>query len=257
MLDYAELDGRIVLKEATISSYDGAAGGHEDARFTIERRSSDGSYTCYWRSTRCHSIQVDLDHFLPYLLIDRRNVGPRDRERSWHNAFLLCFAEPLDDLKALLSRFSYLGSMRTAPPSLYKPVTVPPEEVGASGEYAAQMLHARRGDRVHYIPPLIISDEGVEAPSVVRSVNLVDAVNDVLRALSIDTSLRIEDIKDVGFRLLFGQASLLHVGRGQEGTPLAEYQKACPQYTHCAFEEGEAHLHPKVQTRLAHLGPRR
>ena len=39
---------------------------------------------------------------------------------------------------------------------------------------------------------------------------------------------------------------------GVGDTSLAEYERACPHYTHCALEEPEAHLHPKVQTRLAH-----
>src|SRR5262249_18547047 len=144
-------------------------------------------------------FRVELDHFLPYLLINRSNVGPRDRQRSWHNAFLLLFAQPLDDLKMLLSGFSYLGSMRMPPPSLYQPVTVPPEEIGASGEYAAQMLHARRTDRVHYLPPLRIDQDTVEVPGGVRSRNLVEAVNDVLADLGVDSSLHIDDVKDVGF----------------------------------------------------------
>lgn len=74
--------------------------------------------------------------------------------------------------------------------------------------------------------------------------------------------------------LLFGQANLQHVGRGLsyllpviqlglvadplrfktngDAMPLADYAEACPRSTHCAFEEPEAHLHPKVQSRLAH-----
>lgn len=78
----------------------------------------------------------------------------------------------------------------------------------------------------------------------------------------------------IGFRLLFGDANSTHVGRGLtylfpivepglfadplrfrgefgEMTP-EEYKQACSGYTHIAFEQPEAHLHPKVQTRLAH-----
>src|SRR5690606_4559885 len=92
--------------------------------------------------------------------------------------------------------------------------------------------------------------------------------------LGVDTKLRVEDIQNIGFRLLFGDASLTHVGRGLtyllpiielglfadpqrfEGEvgeqSLQAYRDACPGYAHLALEEPESHLHPKVQTRLAH-----
>lgn len=274
-LEYAEQGGRIVLKRLVMDSFTDypTADGEHDAQFTLARQ-ADGTYRCIWRRETASKISVDLDHFIPYLLLDRRNVGPRDRNRSWHNTFLMLFAQPLDDLKALLSSFTYLGSMRTAPPSLYKSATVPPDDIGVSGEYAAQMLHARRTDRIHYLPPLGIDGGEVELPDQVHARSLVDAVNHVLGALGVGEELAIDEIKDVGFRLLFGQASLQHVGRGlsyllpviQLGliadplrfdprmgdSPLDEYVAACPSYTHCAIEEPEAHLHPKVQSRLAH-----
>jgi predicted ATPase len=272
-LTFSENDGRIVLKEVQLWSL--PHGGDSSAEIWINaRRQSDGTYACFFRDEGASKLGVELDHFVPYLLINRRNVGPRDRQRSWHNAFLVLFAQPLEDLKSLLTGFAYLGSVRTLPPTLYRPATVAPEDIGVSGEYAAQMLHARREDRVHYLPPLRVEQDEVLVPDIVRSRNLVEAVNDVLGSLGVDSALKIDDIKDVGFRLLFGQASLQHVGRGLsyvlpviqlgliadplrfqpalQDTTLEEYEKACPYFAHCAFEEPEAHLHPKVQTRLAH-----
>jgi hypothetical protein len=272
-LSYAELAGRIVLKEVVMTSSGVGSAPTTGAHFVLKRH-ADGTYKCSWRNQPASALQVEMDHFLPYLLINRSNVGPRDRQRAWHSAFLLLFAQPLDDLKALLSGFAYLGSIRTQPQSLYRPVTVPPDDLGVSGEYAAQMLHSRRADRVHYLPPLLVEGDVLKVPDKVLSRNLVDAVNDVLSLLGVGTSLEIDDVKDIGFRLVFGKASLQHVGRGLsylvpviqlglitdplrflpklEDVSLAEYERACPSYTHCAFEEPEAHLHPKVQTRLAH-----
>lgn len=273
-LKYAESQGKTILESITLSSL------QDPSRpiFYLQRESS-GQYDCFWHSQVWQDFQhagklsVELEHFLPYLLIERRNVGPRDRQRSWYNAFLLLFAQPLEDLKALLTGFSYLGSMRTLPPSLYRPATVPPEEIGISGEYAAQMLHARRSDAVHYLPPLQVKDEQIDIPDTLRENSLADGVNDVLHALGVDASLDIEDVKDVGFRLLFGRANLQHVGRGlsyllpviqlglisdplrfksKGALGIEEYQLECSSYGHCAFEEPEAHLHPKIQTRLAH-----
>jgi predicted ATPase len=273
-LDYAELSGKTILKSIKVSSLQEML----EPSFNFYRRDS-GTYSCFWKNTAWGSHQpagklsVELDHFLPYLLIERRKVGPRDRQRSWYNAFLVLFAQPLEDLKTLLTSFSYLGSMRTLPPSLYRPATVPPEDIGVSGEYAAQMLHARRADVVHYLRPLQLRDDQVILPDTIQQSTLVDGVNEVLQDLGVDASLSLEDVKDVGFRLLFGRANLQHVGRGisyllpviqtglisdplrfmpTDSLSLDEYREACPSYGHCAFEEPEVHLHPKVQTRLAH-----
>jgi predicted ATPase len=103
---------------------------------------------------------------------------------------------------------------------------------------------------------------------------LVDAVNIMFSALGINTPLKVEDVQDVGFRLLFGNASLSHVGRGlgyllplielgliadplrfigQKGSMSTEdYSRLSPSYAHIALEEPEAHLHPKVASQLAH-----
>ncbi|NUQ76852.1 MAG: AAA family ATPase [Polyangiaceae bacterium] len=279
VLDYAELEGRTALTEVTLASYINTELGKPNALFVLKRQ-ENGSYLCHATGGEvldhlASVIQVELDHFLPYFLIDRRNVGPRDKQRAWYNAYLFLFAQPMDDLKQLLSNFIYLGSMRTQPPTLYRPASVPPDDIGVSGEYAAQMLHARRTDRVHYPPPLRVEGDAIYVPDTVRARTLVDGVNDVLNELlGMGIPLRIDDVKDLGFRLFFGQASLQHVGRGlsyllpviQLGLvadplrfeptlldmPLDDYEKACRGYTHCALEEPESHLHPKAQTRLAH-----
>jgi len=240
------------------------------------RRSSTGEFEVFFNGQKKPSGQVRaaLDHFLPYLTIDRRNVGPRDSQRAWHNAFLILFARPLDDLKRLLLGFGYLGSTRGLPPTLYKAASVPPEEIGVSGEYAAQVLHARRSDLVNYLPPIETGDERAIVPTLIRSSPLVDAVNDVLAHLGVRTSVNIQDVQDLGFRLRFGKASLQHVGRGltyllpvveyglildpsmgapvPAGTTPREFELALTRFSHAALEEPEAHLHPKVQTRLAH-----
>ncbi len=87
-------------------------------------------------------------------------------------------------------------------------------------------------------------------------------------------SLGFNTTENVGFRLLFGKASLDHVGRGIgyllpavllglvadplrfqepiEDLPLSDYLGRCETLTHAALEEPEIHLHPKVQTQLAH-----
>jgi predicted ATPase len=97
----------------------------------------------------------------------------------------------------------------------------------------------------------------------------------VFGELGVAAQFRVEDIKDVGFRLLFGKSSLQHVGRGisyllpvveagliadplrnkpiGEQVSLAEYLEQCDTIAHTALEEPESHTHPKVQTLLAHF----
>jgi len=103
---------------------------------------------------------------------------------------------------------------------------------------------------------------------------MVDGVNQVMSDLSINSKIRVQDIQEIGFRLMFGEAGLAHVGRGLNSLlplvelgliadplrfqdsikdmALADYIQRCPTFAHIALEEPEAHLHPKVASRLAH-----
>ncbi len=239
-----------------------------------------GGHMLYWysedkgRGDPAFDIDVELNHFFPLVSIDKSSMGPRDKQRTYYNGFRILYEQPLADLRRLLTGFHYLGSTRMAPPSIYRPATVPPEEVGVNGEYAAQLLHARRIDSVHFVPPLVSNNGSLRLPEKVLSRPLADAFNLVLHELGIDGDLKVRDIENVGFRLLFGEASLDHVGRGigyllpavmlglvadplrfQEPTDdltLQEYLDRCQTLTHAALEEPEIHLHPKVQTQLAH-----
>jgi AAA domain, putative AbiEii toxin, Type IV TA system len=85
-------------------------------------------------------------------------------------------------------------------------------------------------------------------------------------------------VRELGlFRILFGKAPLNHVGRGighvlpvlvaglladpllgeKNGAavdlPLGDYLDSCPYIPCLALEEIESHLHPKAQSRLAHV----
>jgi len=220
-------------------------------------------------------LGVTWDHFIPHLTLDRTGLGPRDLDRVRHNLWQFCFEQPLEDLRALLHGFGFLGSTRAMPPTLYRvSASEPPDSVGASGEYAAELLHARRNDLVHYLPPLSLVDNVPVVSDTVRAMPLVDAVNDVFRCMGIEDELSIDDVKDIGFRLLLGKASLQHVGRGftyllplieygllldpmrfqgEAGTqPREAFLEGLTRYALAAFEEPEAHIHPKLQSQLAH-----
>lgn len=258
----------LVLSRSTPSIYE------NDFRVDFIR-GRGGNFTVLTNRELGISFGIEWDHFIPHLTLDRSALGPRDTNRIRHNLWMFRCKQPLDDLRALLRAFGFLGSTRSLPPSLYRvSASEPPDTVGASGEYAAEILHARREDRVHYLPPLQLKNNVPAVDPTVRAEPLGEAVNSVLSAMGLGGSIAIEDIKDVGFRLLFGRATLQHVGRGLtyllpiieygllldpkrfDATPedlsLDAFMNSLPGYSLAAMEEPEAHLHPKLQAQLAH-----
>jgi predicted ATPase len=265
-LNYGELRGKTILNSIELKATVCFNTQTTTTSFRIVR-DNEGNLESYFANERAHQMVVSLEHFLPYLNIDRRHVGPRDRQRSWANAFHLLFDDSLEDLKLLIKGFSFLSSTRGLSPSLYRPSTEPIDNIGVSGEYAAQLLQSHKSDYVHYFLP-DEADPGA-LPQFCEQ-TLVKAVNQVLQVLGVDSGVSIEEIKNAGFRLLFGKASMQHVGRGltyllplvqlglvsdpmrfkyRPSMGAADYEQL--SYIPCAFEEPEAHLHPKVQSRLA------
>lgn len=238
-------------------------------------RLADGSYECFYLGSRVQEVLVELDHFIPYVQLDpRARTGLANQARDAAQTFDDSFATPLHDLGELLRGLFFLGSTRDEPPNPH-PANQAPEDLGARGQFAADMLYAHQGDLVHYLPPVIVEDERpATAPTTVRAQPLATAVNEVFTALGVDTKISIEDIRGYGFRLLFGSASLAHVGRGINHLlpivelglitdplrfdatfgdgPVDKYLARCTRTAHCAIEEIESHLHPRVQSRLAH-----
>lgn len=244
-------------------------------QFKVElTRRDEGTFAVIIDGDTVDDFGVEWDHFIPHLTYDRSGRGPRDTNRIRHNLWLFRCRQPLEDLRVLLRGFGFLGSTRSLPPTLYRvSASEPPESVGVSGEYAAEILHARRDDVVHYLRPVRIEHNIPSVESTVQARPLVEAVNDVFAAMGLVGKISIEDVKEVGFRLLFGKATLQHVGRGLtyllplveygllldpkrfEGSdPVArdEFLASLTSYSLAALEEPEAHIHPKLQTQLAH-----
>lgn len=267
-LHTSEIYGDAKITKLELRSFSG------EQETTLDIEFGGQSCACYWNGKLASKISVELDNFIPILSIDKKNLGPRNVERAYHNAYLVIFEQPLEALKALLSEFHYLGSARQPPPSLFKPATADPGDIGVSGEFAAQLLHRRKNDIVHFLPLFTIKDEKIKTVANVTASTLEEAVNSVMRSLSIETPLQIKDIENIGFQLMFGKASLSHVGRGlgqllpmvelglfsdplrfngnATELPLEEYLEECTGFGHIALEEPEAHLHPKVASLLAH-----
>ena len=267
-LSYSDMNGKVVLDFVELYTSLEAAALKEKSLSALLRISKDveGRYECSWSGTTRKKMEVGLHHFIPSLSIDKRNVGPRNTLRSLANAFNILFAQPLDDLEALLKGFSYLSSTRGLPPPFYSPSSSGGDDLGISGEFAAPLLYAHKDDLVHYMLP---DFEDVNAELKFRERSLSEAVNEVMNGLGIETPLSIHEIEKVGFRLMFGNATLSHVGRGLTyllpiiqlglfsdprrfesiGEDPSSYHRAATKL--CAFEEPESHLHPKVQSRLA------
>lgn len=263
-LTYQDVDGQIALDTIKLTSF--APDVSSLPPTSVIFKKTTGGYDCLWDGEVRRKMEVDLHHFVPSVSINRRNVGPRDHQRVLTQRFADRFIQPLDELEDLLKNFAFLSSTRSLPPAFYPPVTSGGDDLGVSGEFAAQLLWAHRGDKVHYFLP---NFDDVNAAPESRERPLKDAINEVLQGLGIDVNLSIHEIEKVGFRLLFGRATLAHVGRGltyllpivqlglfHDPNRVRENGKDAPlpsgvRYRLCAFEEPEAHLHPRVQARLA------
>lgn len=263
-LSYQDVNGQIALDTIKLTS--SATAIPTLPSTTVVFRKNVGQYECLWDGEVRKKMEVDLHHFVPSVSINRRNVGPRDHQRVLTQRFADRFIPQLDELEELLKSFAFLSSTRSVPPAFYPPVTSGGDDLGVSGEFAAELLWAHRGDKVHYFLP---NFDDVNVAPESRERPLKDAINEVLQGLGIDVNLSIHEIEKVGFRLLFGRATLAHVGRGltyllpivqlglfQDPNRLREGSTSLPapkdtRYRLCAFEEPEAHLHPRVQARLA------
>ena len=265
-IETVELDGDASLSSIKLQSL-------HDTITTLSISFVNGIATCEWNGRPAPKLVVEFDHFIPFLRIDRSEVASRSAQRAWHNAYLVLFAQPLADLKQILIGLQYLGSGRDQPLPLYR-VTAAPNDLGERGEFAAHLLHRRRSEIVHFLPLLDISAAEPIIPVMVHAKPLVEAVNKVLEELSVNATVHVQELQDIGFRLMFGDANINHVGRGLgyllplieiglfadplrfTGNPgdvtREEYVIACDGFTHVALEEPEAHLHPKVASKLAH-----
>jgi energy-coupling factor transporter ATP-binding protein EcfA2 len=268
-LAYSDINGKVSLDMIELSSSLTPDFSNINARVRFDKV-GEGRYECRWNDQIRKKMEVNIHHFFPSVAVDRRNMGPRHTERSLANAFLILFTQPLDALEFTLSKFSYLSSIRSLPPHIYPPALSGSEDIGVTGEFAPQLLYAHRMDNVHYLLP---DFDDINIPLTPRQAPLVMAVNEVLAELGIDTPLSIDEIERIGFRLMFGKATLSHVGRGltyllpivQLGLFNDPFRKLTFQEDYnpydeihdtagirlCAFEEPESHLHPKVQSRLA------
>ena len=278
-MTFQELEGTTTIKDLTFTllkpESDAFTLGRPKPGATAEfRRTGSGGFGMTWNDQLAATeADIKFDHFLPYIDISHIQLARNDSRRAYLNGWLTCFASAIEDLRILLGDMQYLSSARDAPKERNEPVSAPPNSVGANGALAADLFKSRGGDLVHYPPPLALDEDSVTAANAVRERPLRSAVNDVLTELGVDGGFSIEDADVFGYRLLFGRASLPHVGRGLtyllpvvevgllgdpcrftaigDDLPIAQYSARAGRSSLIALEEPESHLHPKVQSRLA------
>lgn len=276
-LKFAVRSGRVCLLHAILTStrLDGPNPQHNPT-LTIKPKENEGNEVLWGDQRTLGKLIVEWDHFLPYVSVDTRNVGPRHSDRSRANGFRLLYDQPLAELRELLLGLGYLSSERIAPQAVYQPIGGELSDVGYSGERAAQVLHFRKRDSFHYLPP--VKWDSSEIPMVSDSVtenSLEASVQSIFEFLGVETEFTTEDIANIGFTVFFGKSSLIHVGRGISyllpvveigllGDPivgqdvggelsLKDYISRLPRTRQIAVEEPESHLHPAVHSRLAHF----
>ncbi|MCB9540590.1 MAG: AAA family ATPase [Myxococcales bacterium] len=237
----------------------------------------DGEHDIRWGGSKgLGKLVAEWDHFLPFVSVNRRHVGPRHSDRGRANGFLLLYDQPLAELKELLLGLAYLSSARPTPQPVYQPAGGELNDVGFAGERAAQVLHFRKSDAFHYLPPLTWDASDIPTvPTDVVEEDLDSAIRSIFKFLGVDANFSTKEIANIGFTVLFGRSSLFHVGRGisyllplvelsllgdalageELGGPVSldEYDRRTRRSRQIAVEEPESHLHPAVHGRLAHL----
>ncbi|MCB1193462.1 MAG: AAA family ATPase [Leptospiraceae bacterium] len=72
-------------------------------------------WICQWTGEPFNKVDVEFDHFIPYLRINRTLVKTSTRQRKWYSIYSILFEQPLKSLEQLLSEFHYLGANRQSP----------------------------------------------------------------------------------------------------------------------------------------------
>ncbi len=198
-----------------------------------------------------------LSHFIPKFL----SMFGRSQNREFE-IIVAHYEQPMRALVGLLQNLHYLGATRKIPQNIYTAASSPLDDVGISGEYAAQLLHQRHTEQILTLPFVQLPEEGaIRLPRALglHEQPLLEAVNQVMTELGVRARFSLHEIQDVHFRLLCGQASVQHVGRGigyllpVVVAGLIGGGQGTGRTPPLLLEEVDMHTHPKVQSRLAHF----
>lgn len=179
--------------------------------------------------------------------VERREGGQRAYERRPLPSLLEIASEALT---RELSGIRHLGPLRQPPRAFHSlPTSGDPLSVGGAGEYTAAVL-SRRGSE-----PVRFEEEGqiVEAP-------LASAVNHWLGFLRVHSEVQASEFGKIGHFVGVTDESLpryldlTQVGVGMSQIlPVLVQCLIAPTGSSVVLEQPELHLHPAVQSRLAHF----
>ena len=159
------------------------------------------------------------------------------------------FTTPLRILERSLTSFTYyLGPLREEPHRAYLHSGTQSPEIGAKGEYAAQILWLERDEDVIYKPSW---------DSRSRRIPLIRAVNDAFKRLGVEHSMDVRSWQSLMYQIVSGikggkEVTIADVGFGvSQLLPILVLALRAPTKSLLLFEQPEIHLHPRVQANLA------
>lgn len=159
------------------------------------------------------------------------------------------FINPIRALESTLRNgTAYLGPLREEPHRAYLHSGESLPEIGAKGEYAAQVLWLERDSEVQYRP---------RAGNRARSLSLLGAVNAAFKDLGMAHKMEVDSWQSILYQVTTGigrgrAVSIADVGFGvSQLLPVLLLGLRADYESMLLFEQPEIHLHPRVQANLA------
>ena len=195
-------------------------------------------------------VSVFLRQFTPVYLELKE-----DKKARVHPTFLrvpTIFAQIYDDFEDEIDlNLQYLGPLRERPRRAYLHSGDRFEEIGESGQHAAQILWLEKGKKIQYLPAL-----GKET----QSLTLMEAVNSAFQQLGLFQPISVRSEKSMVYQILFELSeansrkkavTIADVGFGvSQLLPILVLGLRADETSLLMFEQPEIHLHPKLQANL-------
>ena len=206
---------------------------------------------------------TDFDAIKDYYATDS-NV--EEKNNLWYNEF----KNPIQEMEPFESSYSfeemlsrlydfftfgihYLGPIREDAKLLYNPSDSPdPYNIGSKGEYTAKLL-AEKGKEFFHNP---VPNREESGKIEFKNLSLKDAVVKWLYYIGVAEDIKAESLKDsytLQIKTIGSDhfSDLTNVGRGvSQVLPIIVTGLLQREYKLMVFEQPEAHLHPKMQTKL-------
>ena len=192
---------------------------------------------------------VACRHFMPHFLVFERD---EDNHHRGHAPLNPIFTNPIRKVEEELEdNLAYLGPLRERPRRAYLHSGNPMTEIGASGQYAAQILWLEKDDKISYLPAL-----GQDP----KETTLMEAVNEAFLGLGMFQRADVRSAKSIVYQILFPlgdpktkkAVTIADVGFGvSQMLPVLVLGLRSHESSILLLEQPEIHLHPRLQANLA------